>query len=91
MAEPPSKRSKVDAPGPSTAAPNPYLAHRTPDMYGENGYGNGNGASSSTGANGISASGKVANPLNGLVPRKVGVDQAKRIMVSSRRHRHHVI
>lgn len=80
--EPPSKRSKAstpsDMPGPSTQRDNPYLAHRAPESYAN---GNGNGAA--TGSNGTaSASGKVANPLNGLVPRKVGVDQAKKIMVS---------
>ncbi|GMK56668.1 hypothetical protein CspeluHIS016_0305080 [Cutaneotrichosporon spelunceum] len=69
MSEPPAKRSKPSTPGPSTPKDNPYLAH----------LGGGRSQSPATGANGAS-NGKVANPLAGLVPRKVTVDQAKAIM-----------
>jgi hypothetical protein len=81
MTEPPSKRSKTDAPdaGPSSERENPYLAHLAP-KGGSNGYGNGNG--SATGSNGVAA-GTVKNPLNGLVPRMVTTEQAKNILVSS--------
>ncbi|KAK6904534.1 pre-mRNA-splicing factor ATP-dependent RNA helicase DHX15/PRP43 [Kwoniella mangroviensis CBS 8886] len=73
MAEPPSKRSKMVGDSSSSTPPvdNPYLAHR--DMAASsstNGY--------ATGINGTS--GKASNPLNGLVPRKVSVAQAKSIM-----------
>ncbi|RSH95451.1 DEAH-box ATP-dependent RNA helicase prp43 [Saitozyma podzolica] len=67
MSSPPPKRSK-----PSTPAPmdNPYLAHRTDASSSR-------GSAVATGANGAPA---VKNPLNGLIPRKVSVDQAKAIM-----------
>ena len=66
--EPPPKRSKTggDA-GPSS---NPYLAHLNPQQG--NGNGNGNGVAAGTGK----------NPLNGLVPRMVTTEQAKKILVS---------
>jgi hypothetical protein len=48
---------------------NPYLAHR-----------NGANGAGSTAVNGASGSG-VKNPLNGLVPRRVSVEQAKSIQV----------
>ncbi|KIR58265.1 pre-mRNA-splicing factor ATP-dependent RNA helicase DHX15/PRP43 [Cryptococcus bacillisporus CA1873] len=70
MSEPPAKRSKMD----SAAAPetNPYLAHRTEgSSYG----GMTNGASGVTGS-----IDRNEHPLNGMVPRKVTVDQAKKIM-----------
>ncbi|KGB76101.1 pre-mRNA-splicing factor ATP-dependent RNA helicase DHX15/PRP43 [Cryptococcus deuterogattii 99/473] len=70
MSEPPAKRSKMD----STAAPenNPYLAHRNEgSSYG----GMTNGASGVTGS-----IDRNEHPLNGMVPRKVTVDQAKKIM-----------
>ncbi|XAO25250.1 hypothetical protein I312_104067 [Cryptococcus bacillisporus CA1280] len=70
MSEPPAKRSKMD----SAAAPetNPYLAHRTEgSSYG----GMTNGASGVTGS-----IDRHEHPLNGMVPRKVTVDQAKKIM-----------
>ncbi len=77
MAEPPNKRSKTGTPsaeaGPSNPVDNPYLAHMRsgPSEY----------ATGSNGAmNGLPAG--VTNPLKGLVPRKVSVDQAKNIMVS---------
>ena len=69
--EPPNKRSKTggDA-GPSS---NPYLAHLNPHQgTGSNGTGNGNGVAAGTGK----------NPLNGLVPRMVTTEQAKKILVS---------
>ena len=68
--EPPSKRSKTggDA-GPSS---NPYLAHLNPQQ-GNGSNGNGNGVAAGTGK----------NPLNGLVPRMVTTEQAKKILVSS--------
>jgi hypothetical protein len=67
--EPPSKRSKTggDA-GPSS---NPYLAHLNPQQ-GNGSNGNGNGVAAGTGK----------NPLNGLVPRMVTTEQAKKILVS---------
>ena len=46
------------------------------------GLGIGNGHAANGIVNGAGAGGKVRNPLNGLVPRKVQVDQAKAIMVS---------
>ncbi|KAE8543383.1 hypothetical protein D1P53_000090 [Cryptococcus gattii VGV] len=70
MSEPPAKRSKMD----SAAAPetNPYLAHRNEgSSYG----GMTNGASGVTGS-----IDRNEHPLNGMVPRKVTVDQAKKIM-----------
>ncbi|WVQ76583.1 hypothetical protein IAR50_006255 [Cryptococcus sp. DSM 104548] len=70
MSEPPAKRSKME----SSTAPenNPYLAHRQE-------YQNGNGMSN--GASGVTGSvDRKEHPLNGMVPRKVTVDQAKRIM-----------
>ncbi|OCF30569.1 pre-mRNA-splicing factor ATP-dependent RNA helicase DHX15/PRP43 [Kwoniella heveanensis BCC8398] len=77
MSEPPSKRSKTGYVDPSSSTPpadNPYLAHRNnATASSSNGYANGtNGAAT--------PSGKVSNPLNGLVPRKVSVAQAKSIM-----------
>ncbi|CAK9783357.1 unnamed protein product [Cutaneotrichosporon oleaginosum] len=69
MPEPPAKRSKTSTPGVATPKDNPYLAH----LGGER------SQSPATGANG-SSSGKIANPLAGLVPRKVTVEQAKAIM-----------
>ncbi|KAL7421467.1 DEAH-box ATP-dependent RNA helicase prp43 [Cryptotrichosporon argae] len=71
MSEPPAKRAKA-SPGPVS---NPYLAHRR-DMWDQ---------PPATGANGVGASangaaGRVADPLAGLVPRKVTTDQAKAIM-----------
>ena len=87
MSEPPYKRAKASSPsntpGPSTgtvplaAMENPYLAHLPPHMRGAST----NGVA--TGSNGFNGVGKVLNPLNGLVPRRVTVDQAKKIMVSS--------
>lgn len=88
MSEPPNKRSKPSTPsdsaGPSTllsgtlaAMENPYLAHLPPHMRGTS------TNAAATGANGVNGTGKVSNPLNGLVPRRVTVDQAKTIMVSS--------
>jgi len=89
MSGPPNKRSKfsdhADAAGPSTsngitAMENPYLAHLPPHMRGAS-----NGvATGANGVNGLNGVGKVTNPLNGLVPRRVTVDQAKAIMVSSK-------
>lgn len=78
MSEPPYKRSKPstmsDDAGPSTPpVENPYLAHLPPHMRGMNG--------TASGPNGVNGTGKVSNPLNGLVPRRVTVDQAKAIMV----------
>lgn len=72
-AEPPSKRSKTggDA-GPSS---NPYLAHLNPQQ-GTGSNGNGNGVAAGTGK----------NPLNGLVPRMVTTEQAKKILVSRISH-----
>ncbi|KAL0247548.1 hypothetical protein I308_103618 [Cryptococcus tetragattii IND107] len=70
MSEPPAKRSKMG----SAAAPetNPYLAHRNEgSSYG----GMTNGASGVTGS-----IDRNEHPLNGMVPRKVTVDQAKKIM-----------
>ncbi|TYJ54362.1 hypothetical protein B9479_005028 [Cryptococcus floricola] len=70
MSEPPAKRSKME----SNTAPetNPYLAHRQE-------YQNGNGLSN--GASGVTGSvDRKEHPLNGMVPRKVTVDQAKKIM-----------
>jgi hypothetical protein len=65
--EPPSKRSKTGGDaGPSS---NPYLAHLNPQQG--NGS-NGNGVAAGTGK----------NPLNGLVPRMVTTEQAKKILVS---------
>lgn len=61
-------------------AENPYLAHLPAHMRGMNGATGANGVNG-TGANGINGSGKISNPLNGLVPRRVTVDQAKAIMV----------
>ncbi|WVQ93389.1 hypothetical protein IAU59_000458 [Kwoniella sp. CBS 9459] len=77
MSEPPSKRSKTGYVDPSSSTPhsdNPYLAHRNnAAASSSNGYTNG--------ANGAAGpAGKVSNPLNGLVPRKVSVAQAKTIM-----------
>ncbi|WVO22778.1 uncharacterized protein IAS62_004116 [Cryptococcus decagattii] len=70
MSEPPAKRSKMD----SAAAPetNPYLAHRNEgSSYG----------GMTNGANGVTGSiDRNEHPLNGMVPRKVTVDQAKKIM-----------
>ena len=84
--EPPNKRPRPSMPsdiaGPSTPAPplppqeNPYLAHLPPHLRGMST----NGVA--TGANGVNGTGKVSSPLNGLVPRRVTVDQAKAIMVS---------
>lgn len=55
-----------------TFSDNPYLAH----MAGE--------SSSQTPSFATSTNGtRVKNPINGLVPRKVTVDQAKTIMVST--------
>ncbi|KAK4685021.1 pre-mRNA-splicing factor ATP-dependent RNA helicase DHX15/PRP43, partial [Tremellales sp. Uapishka_1] len=77
--EPPNKRSKVTSqsstPGPSTPMENPYLAHLAPQGRASPGPSYGGVAN---GSNGYGP--KVANPLNGLVPRKVTVDQAKAIM-----------
>jgi len=74
MAEPPSKRSKTSTPsaeaGPSTPIDNPYLAHRNPAAS----------STMATGTNGVASD--VKNPLAGLVPRRVSVEQAKNIMVS---------
>ncbi|ODO02912.1 hypothetical protein I350_05754 [Cryptococcus amylolentus CBS 6273] len=70
MSEPPAKRSKME----SNTAPetNPYLAHRQE-------YQNGNGLNN--GASGVTGSvDRKEHPLNGMVPRKVTVDQAKKIM-----------
>ena len=65
--EPPNKRSKTGGDaGPSS---NPYLAHLNPQQG--NGS-NGNGVAAGTGK----------NPLNGLVPRMVTTEQAKKILVS---------
>ena len=55
--------------GPSSGVENPYLAHTRP-------------AGVATGSNGAGASNGVQNPLKGLVPRRVSVEQAKNIMVS---------
>lgn len=76
MSEPASKRSKPSTP----SSENPYLAH----MSGAAAAGSSRMAS---GANGVATGSNggpvgVKNPLNGLVPRKVSVDQAKAIMVS---------
>ncbi|WWC91392.1 uncharacterized protein L201_006336 [Kwoniella dendrophila CBS 6074] len=72
MTEPPSKRSKTAVESSSSApVDNPYLAHRNMTASSSsNGY--------ATGSNGTSE--KASNPLNGLVPRKVSVAQAKSIM-----------
>lgn len=72
MPEPPSKRSKTGGLDGSDAGPssNPYLAHLNP-------------AKAATGSNGngvVAGTGK--NPLNGLVPRMVTTEQAKKILVS---------
>ena len=76
MAEPPSKRSKTSTPsaeaGPSTPIDNPYLAHRNPVAP----------STMASGTNGVAPG--VKNPLAGLVPRRVSVEQAKNIMVSPR-------
>ncbi|AFR95911.1 pre-mRNA-splicing factor ATP-dependent RNA helicase DHX15/PRP43 [Cryptococcus neoformans C23] len=70
MSEPPAKRSKMDST--ATSENNPYLAHRNEGpSYG----GMTNGASGVTGA-----IDRNEHPLNGMVPRKVTVDQAKKIM-----------
>ncbi len=83
MSEPPTKRPKSSLPsyiaGPSTPMENPYLAHLPSHMRGS-ANGAGTGANPVNGVNGM---GKVPNPLNGLVPRRVTVDQAKAIMVST--------
>jgi len=56
--------------GPSTPVENPYLAHRNPPNM-------------ATGSNGAAAGGDASqNPLAGLVPRRVSVEQAKKIQVS---------
>ena len=52
---------------------NPYLAHR-------------NAPNMATGSNGAASGGAMVNPLAGLVPRRVSVDQAKKIQVSCPRH-----
>ncbi|ORX38960.1 P-loop containing nucleoside triphosphate hydrolase protein [Kockovaella imperatae] len=73
MDAPPSKKVKTEMPtaGPSTApAENPYLAHMAPHLCGVNGTTNGS---------------KVKNPLDGLVPRRVSVEQAKDIMDGDRK------
>ena len=71
--EPPSKKSKM-----ASSSENPYLAHKLDNGNGSsNGYSNG-GASTT----GVGAAGSSKSPLNGLVPRKVSVAQAKGIMVS---------
>ncbi|WVR09198.1 hypothetical protein IAU60_006260 [Kwoniella sp. DSM 27419] len=73
MAEPPSKRSKTAEASSSVPVENPYLAHRSMNASSSsNGY--------ATGANGSAAGGKVNNPLNGLVPRKVSTQQVKDIL-----------
>ena len=76
MTEPPSKRSKTGGIESGDAGPssNPYLAHLNPSKAatGSNGTGNGNGVAPGTGK----------NPLNGLVPRMVTTEQAKKILVS---------
>ena len=58
---------------------NPYLAHLAPQQRAVNGYSNGGVP---TGSNGVNGAVKVKNPLDGLVPRRVAVQQAKAIMVS---------
>ena len=67
-------------PGPSTfaAGENPYLAHLPTHMRGTNGIAT--GSNGVNGANGMSTP-KPKNPLEGLVPRRVSVEQAKSIMV----------
>jgi hypothetical protein len=64
--EPPPKRSKTG--GDAGPSSNPYLAHLNPQQSN----GNGNGVAAGTGK----------NPLNGLVPRMVTTEQAKKILVS---------
>ena len=94
MSLPPAKRSRPTADdmitatssaGPSIpAVDNPYLAHRLPQASAStsNPYATGaNGVGSSN--NGYASGGeRVKNPLTGLVPRQVTVEQAKGIMVS---------
>lgn len=71
--EPPSKRSKMGGPDTGDAGPssNPYLAHLNQNK-GTGSNGSGNGVAAGTGK----------NPLNGLVPRMVTTEQAKKILVS---------
>lgn len=92
MPEPPAKRSKPSTPGTSTPKENPYLCVLPPTPATRRDIANasahlGAGQSSASGSNGVAQSnGKVANPLAGLVPRKVTVEQAKAIMVSPQLH-----
>jgi pre-mRNA-splicing factor ATP-dependent RNA helicase DHX15/PRP43 len=74
MTEPPSKRSKTGGLDAGDAGPssNPYLAHLAPQK----------GAGTGSNGNGVGA-GTGKNPLNGLVPRMVTTEQAKKILVSS--------